>query len=471
VHVPPDLRERLLEIRELPSTKRWSRFEALLYTLFKRGHFRVERASGAARRRQLDLVASTRDSVYFVEAKWHKEPLGPGDVDGLFSRLDGAAPGTIGVLVSPSGFTDGLIHEVKELRRKSVLLFGPGDIADVFAAPDALRPRLRRKLDHFRVVGDVLVGANDAPLGDPPSRFALNPPPIVLDPDGRQLPWVSSPGNYGSFVFADELTDVDWTPRRGRGASIDFRPDVWSIKSLTDLLDELHERAWLTLGATWSIEQFDTNWHGFGHASLIDALRSYGQRYQLVNHVHHTEQVCITDSFNGMLVVLNVDVSAQADRSCSSANLSIHLGGVPVDAEPYERLAEVVADDGPLEFRVLEGPAVSQFFVPREGSHVSPVAFVVEERPDDEEFPLWVRGIVVENPYPNGIRFEEGDGRWWPDGMNDSRLMVCHLSSWHPWREAPAGYAMRHIEWAYTTDYAIVRPVADWRGELRARGV
>jgi hypothetical protein len=79
-----------------------------------------------------------------------------------------------------------------------------------------------------------------------------------------------------------------------------------------------------------------------------------------------------------------------------------------------------------------------------------------------------VKGIVVENPYPDGFRFED-DERWWPAGMNDSELIVCRLSSWHPWHEIPESYEMRFVEWAFTTDYAVIRPVADWNGELRRR--
>jgi hypothetical protein len=93
MHWARDLRERFLEITAFESKARWAPFEALLAALFKRGHFRVERESKAAAPRQLDLAASSRGSAYLVEAKWKTRPLTVGDLDGLYARLDGTAPG------------------------------------------------------------------------------------------------------------------------------------------------------------------------------------------------------------------------------------------------------------------------------------------------------------------------------------------------------------------------------------------
>ena len=473
MHRAPDLRDKLLQIAPLQSKTRWSRFESLLYALFKRGHFRVERDSHAAGRRQLDLVASDQMATYFVEAKWKRRPVGPGDLDGLHARLAGSPAATIGVLVSPSGFTSGVPEEVIRRKERPVLLLGPQELGEALDDPWSLRRILKRKLDHLQVVGEVLVGPNDVPLGER-SRFVRTEEPArVVRPDGRELSWITSGGDYGNFIFTQELTDVDWTTRRGHGASVDFRPTLFSVEEFSSIVNELQDRGWLTGGATWIVEQAETTWHGFGCASLIDALQNWRKRYAGLDHVHHTEQFAITDSFDGRLIVLNGDVSAHERRDVSNLNLSLHLPGIPADPEPLTRLAEVVHDDEPVEFRVLSGRAVERLNVRAEHEQLAdPVALIVEARSDDERFPYWVKGLAVPNPHFGMDREALTDEeQWWPTAIRESELVVCALSSWHPLGEHPDSYELRFIEWATTSDYAVIRYVADWRGELRGSPV
>ena len=54
----------------------------------------------------------------------------------------------------------------------------------------------------------------------------------------------------------------------------------------------------------------------------------------------------------------------------------------------------------------------------------------------------------------------------WPGGIGDSELVVCTLARWHPWGDVPERYELRAVEWAHTTEFAVVRVVANWRGEL-----
>lgn len=148
MHRPSDLRARFAELGLLDSRKRWEPFERLIATLFKRGYFKTERASHAAGRRQLDLVASRRGGfVYMVEAKWKKRPLATGDLDGLYARLDGAPPPTVGVLISPSGFQSGVLSEVVRKKQRPVLLIGPEELVAVLEDPRSLARTLQRKLD------------------------------------------------------------------------------------------------------------------------------------------------------------------------------------------------------------------------------------------------------------------------------------------------------------------------------------
>jgi hypothetical protein len=469
MHSAPDLRERFLEISALESKARWLPFEALLATLFKRGHFRIERQSKAAGPRQLDLVASRRGSAYLVEAKWKARPLAVGDIDGLYARLEGTSPTTIGVLISPSGFARGLVREVIRRKSRPVLLLGPNELLDALEDPSGLGHMLGRKLDHFLVTGEVLVGPNAAEFGGP-SRSTWGHQPYFVATDGTPVPWVSCDGGYGNFLFALELADVDWVPAGGKGVCLDFQPAIYDQAALTSLISELIEVGWLSVGATWAIEQFDTNWHGLGCPSFVEAMQRWHERYESLDHVHHTEQFCITDSLDERLFALSGDVSADDERECGILNLSLHLSGIPLEPAPFEHLAQIVGDDGPIYYRPLARKSVSAMGMRGRQSDLSePLAYVVESDLEDVRYPRWVSGLVIKNPFrgvtPEGV--EELD---WPSGVRDSEVVVCSLGQWHPWDEVPESYELRRAEWADTTEFSVIRFVVQWQGELRPRG-
>jgi hypothetical protein len=466
VHRPPDLRARLAELVLLDSNKRWQLFERLIATLFTRGHFRTERASHAAGRRQLDLVASRRGGVvYMVEAKWKKRPLAVGDIDGVFARLDSAPPQTVGVLISPSGFQSGVVTEIVKRKQRPVLLIGPEELVAVLEEPRSLARTLQRKLDHFMVTGDVLVGSNDTDFNAASSSTWGLRQPYLIDENGTPLRWIRSDSGFGEFVFAQELADIDWAPAGGHGVSLDLQPGVQSEADLIQLVDELVQGGWLSVGATWAIEQFNATWHGLGWSTFVEAVGSAERRYQEIDHVHHTEQFCLTDSLDGQLVVLTGDLSAGRERSCFHSNLCFHLQGVPLDPEPFSHLAEAIGDEGPVHWRPMAKRSVESAGFRREHRLLEPIAYVVEDHPADERDPVWVRGVVVANPF--GGERPEGADQWeWPAGLTDTALVVCSLGQWHPWLDFPEAYELRNVEWAHTTDFAVVRGVADWRGEL-----
>jgi Restriction endonuclease len=467
------LRARLLELAGQPPARRWQTFEALVADLFKRAHFRIERESRAAGPRQLDLAASRRGAVYLVEAKWKSRPLTTGDVDGLYARLAGTAPQTVGVMISPSGFTKGVREEVARRKDRPVLLVGPRELVESLDDPRSVAQMLQRKLDHLNVTGEVLVGPNETiRTSTTQSTWGLRQP-FAVDADGSRLPWVTSGGGYGQFVFAVELADVDWVPSGGRGVCLDLEPAADSEHALIEFVEELAAHGYVSVGATWVIEQFDTAWHGFGWTPFIDAVAAWRLRYEAVGHVHHTEQFCLADSLDGRLLVLSGDVSADDQRVCRSINLSFHLQGIPLDPAEFIHLAEVAGDFAPTHWRPLSGRSVETAGLlrpdRRERLDVEPVAFVVEEDPHDSRDRVWVRGLVITNPFPD--RRPRGvDPLEWPAGIGESELVVCSLGQWHPWGDVPDRYELRAAEWANTTEFSVVRVTADWRGELTRRG-
>lgn len=466
MHRAADLRAELAALALLDAKHRWQPFEGLVASLFKRGHFRIERASRAAGDRQLDLVASRRGSVYMVEAKWHDRALAVDEIDGLYGRLDGSAPATIGVLISPSGFSDGLKAEIRRKKGRPVLLIGPTELAAVLEDPRSLASTLQRKLDHFLVTGEVQVGSNDADFtGVSSSTWGLRQP-YLIDTEGTRLPWIRSDSGFGEFVFTQELADVDWVPGGGYGVSLDLQPGLHSERGLIDLVNELVQGGWLSVGAAWTIEQFNASWHGLGWEQFLHAIVSSEERYEEIDHVHHREAFCLTDSLDGRLLVLTGDLSASPERASFHSNLCFHLQGVPLDPEPFSHLADVIGDEGPLYWRPMARRSVESVGFRRERRILDPVAYVVEDAPEDEHDPVWVRGLVIANPFggeePDGV-----DPLEWPAGVNETALIVCSLGQWHPWTDKPERYELRNVEWAHTTDASVVRVVADWRGELK----
>jgi hypothetical protein len=468
LHRPPDLRAQLSDLAPLMPAQRWRRFEDLIENLFKRGHFRTERKSQVAGARQIDLVASRGAVVYLVEVKWESEPVDVGGIDGLYARLDGTPATTTGVFVSPSGFTSGLRAELIRRKGRPILLVGPQELVDVLDDPRSLAQMLQRKFQHYHVTGEVLVGPNGVDLADSvPSTWGIRQP-YLISADGRQLPWISSAGGFGEFVFAQELVDVDWVPSEGRGVCLDLRPSAATQEAVLDLVNELVAQGWLSVGATWVLEQFDTAWHGLGWSSFVDAIVDWDGRYESLVHVHHREQFCIGDSLDGRLLVLTGDLSAREERACHSANLSFHLQGIPLDPEPYLHLAESIGDDTPAYWRPLSERSIHSVGLWRRSEYfelvLDPVAFVVEEHSGDAD-PVWVRGLVITNPFAQGAP-EGVDELEWPGGLRDTELVVCSLGQWHPLGEAPERYELRAIEWTNTTEFSVVRVVGDWRGEL-----
>jgi hypothetical protein len=463
-----ELRARLSALARLRPAERSQAFEGLLADVFKRAQFRIERASGAARPRQLDLAASRRGGpVYLVEAKWKTRALDVGDVDGLYARLEGTPPTTTGVLIGPSGFSSGLKDEVVRRKSRPVLLVGGQELLAAVDDPRTLAPMLQRKLEHFQLTGDVLLDDERVDLAaDASSRWRIRQP-ILVDREGVLMPWVASGGGYGQFAFALELADIDWVPSGGRGVSLDLGPQVESQAELVALVEELVDGGWLTAGATWVFEQADTNWHGFGWSTFIEAVSRWEERYQDAERLHHTEQFCLVDSLGGHLLVVSGDLSAREDRSCRRVGISFHVQGVPLDSEPFTQLAESIGEEGVVYWRPLDGRSVHTIGLrhePYDAIELAPVAYVVEHDPEDAD-PFWVRGIVVANPF-NDAPERVVDPLKWPAGIGESQFVICSLGQWHPWSDTPERYELRFVEWANTTDFSVVRVVGDWRGEL-----
>jgi hypothetical protein len=450
--------------------QRGYQLEVLLEQLFRRAHFRVDRNPSAAKPRQTDLVARYGDTWYVIESKWEAQPADVGVFDGVRSRLDRtASPAAIGVIVSVNGFSDSAVEDLRVRRdRGPILLFGEKELRQVLSSPRSLINVLQVKREQLITHGSVHLAATPKP------RRRRRPPTDLpgaevrlLDLDRQPLPYVTSGGGFGEFVFVQEMPDVDWAFGSGSGVSLDVPVRPYDENGIMELLCRLNSMGWISAEPRWTIQQSSANWHGIGAREFIQALRAWKLRDESLHDAHHTEQVTYFDTCEGGgFYTLTGSIAVHSSRAVYDCRLSFQLPGVPVDLQPIRHLFEQFDAAAYSHFRPLSSPAVDRH-LPEAGWELDPVGYVVshsdfdlDEAQGDAEPAEWVTGLVVRNPLRStggSPTAEELPGR-----AAESELLMCALRSHHPLDKPKARYNLDGWEYARSSDALVLRPVADW---------
>jgi Restriction endonuclease len=442
--------------------------EGIVARLFRRARFGVDLDPGAARPRQTDLVATGGNETYLIETKWRATAVDVADLDELRTRLGRATPGAIGILISISGFAATAIDDLSEHRDRLILLIDGDELERSISGSTDLKGMLIEKRDAMRIHGEVQIGPSRRQRVSRRQALQNDPLPgdayIVL-PDGSRPAWFAAGGGFGHFTFARNVTDPDWVPAPGSSVSVDIRLQVESVDDIVRVLTELSALRFSTGDGHWCIQQSSTNWHGTGAGSLVEALGRWEERYQGIDDIHHTEEVCYQDVCDDGFYTLTFDVSASEKRRVWNANLSMQLVGVPLDHEPIRELCRTFKVEQGVHFR----PRVEKVL---KRSHLlgsAPVplevcAFIVEEQVRDAECEEWVAGIVVANPFlkenaSGDERFDDPDLRRY---LLQSEILVCGLGSWHPIDKLERCYRLHRCEWGWTSDALVVLMSADW---------
>ena len=255
--------------------RRGYQLEVLLEELFRQAHFRVDRNASIAKPRQTDLVARYGDTWYLIEAKWHNGPADAEVFDSVRARLDRAASSSvIGVIISVNGFTASAVEDLRVRRdRGSILLFGEEELTQVLRTPRSLVNLLQVKREELITHGRVHLAA--APKPRRRRRPATDLPGAetrLLGADLQPLPYVTSGGGFGEFVFVQELPDVDWAFGNGSGVSLDAQVSVFNEDGIVELLCGLDSMGWNSGEPRWNIQQSGANWHGGGAREFVEAL-------------------------------------------------------------------------------------------------------------------------------------------------------------------------------------------------------
>lgn len=453
--------ERLTQVTD--DSKRGLEFETFIGSLFKHEHFQVTHNAGTAAPRQVDLLATRGADTFLVETKWWKnKKAGIDAVDSLIARVESTAANVIGVLVSHSGFTTPAVERVMAKAQRPILLVN-GDEVERLARGEGITRLLERKKS--ALTSHRAVVFTDAPPkrsrgGRRGSLPRAHENFVFVDTDARSQ-WLASGGDFGRFVFARDLPDIDWVPGGGAGVSLDLAPSVADEGELLALLHRLNDMGWITPDASWSIQQSTANWHGMGAPAFVEALPEWPKRYE-GREVHGTEEFCYFDVCGAGFYTLTGSIAAYKPRWVRGCRLSFQLPGVPLDVGPYRELFTTFELQEPAFYRPRNEPSVAIRHLSRESAVLTPIAYVVEEecRGDTKDDPeQWATGIVVHNPI-RGMSAEP-DG-WLPAVAVESEYLVCDLRSWHPLSRPKSAYRVWLSEAAWTSDALVLRVLADW---------
>lgn len=447
-------------------------FERLVASILGRNHFEVELNPGAARPRQVDLIATRGDDIYLIETKWQQDKANIDDVDSLYTRLDSVPPSVTGLFVSHAGFTPEAVDRVCERSSRPVVLVTGKELEQALDRDGDFPSFLRRKAYALRVHRKVPLdeevrqapprpGTQSNPADLPPSNRAF----VLLD--GSRPRWLRCDGSFARFTFVPELQDIDWVPGGGLGATLDIVLPRQEQREFVAHLREIAGMGWVTPKGCWSIQQSTAVWHGFGADALVEALHAWERRYEGLE-THHTEELCYADECDDGFYTLVAQVSADKRRIVWQAELSFQLRGIPLDTGPYRQLYDHFRLNGPVYFRPRNKNSLTRGEPPRTSKRlvIKPLAYVVAlDNLVPGENDEWVAGIVVESPVFEGQSRSRRPPKWVPEMVTRSGYLICALRSWHLLGNPKSVYELWNFEWAWTSDALVVQALADWQDE------
>lgn len=402
--VGEQMAEKFEALRTDPdSASRGIGLESLLAELFGREHFRVEK-DFVADGRQVDLFVIRGDLRLLVEAKWTKRRSQQDVIDAMRARLETAAPGVVGLVVSMSGFSSKVVARVERSAERPILLMDGEEVEQVLAHGGGVYSLVQSKMDQLLRNRRAAVGLESRPsavwLRDLPEAGLK-----IVDLDGREHPWWESRGDFSQVVNSLASPDQSWA--REGGTRLNLRLGIRDAVELVGLLKRLTQLGWITTEGAWRIEQQGVVWAGLGPAEFGRQLTDWEPRY-LGRRLHHSEVAMYVDESEDGMLTLTADLSARPERMLRWCELSFMLPGIPLDPTPYAGLmAELPVMNTP-SFEILnEDPVCRNRFLPRgKPRRARPLAYLVRDgslRPSDGPSVRWVEGIVAADPTAHGL--------------------------------------------------------------------
>ncbi|SNQ52187.1 hypothetical protein FRACA_950006 [Frankia canadensis] len=146
--------ERLESIAAMPPHERGRCFEAWLIGVLDRAGLQPWPAF-RPKGEEIDGSFLRWGRTYLLEAKWHGKPIPASTIYQFKGKVDGKLTGTIGVMVSMSGYSNNAVEALRHGKELNVILFGE---QDVYAAEtDGIEAVLDFKLRAAAQFGDPYV--------------------------------------------------------------------------------------------------------------------------------------------------------------------------------------------------------------------------------------------------------------------------------------------------------------------------
>ncbi|MFJ7212212.1 restriction endonuclease [Amycolatopsis sp. NPDC098790] len=448
--------------------KRGRDLEEFAAEMFRQHHFEVTRNPRTARPRQTDVLATRDGEIYLIECKWRSTKADIDDIDSLRSRLRRTERRVVGVLISFEGFTGSVVSDVEQHRSQPVLLISGDELRLAAIGLVPLSELLWRKRDALLTNGTVLLDEPDAKR--PKTRHIGLPVANLqfMQSDGKRSQVIECAGEFGQFVFAHELPDIDWVAADGYGVTLDVAPRGLDEYGLLELVGKLAALGWATPDARWSVQQANRNWHGLGSAAFAEQLPRWDQRAKTPG-AYDSEEICYLDRCDGGFYTLTANLAADRSRRATMITLSFQLEGIPLDSAPLVHLCRSIGVHEGLYWRPRGDRSVTRSRESRPlVADVRPLAYLVGPAGLVADDPTeWVSGIVIANPF---IAEPADAGRAeLPDGLallEESEHLVCALAEHHRLGDLSRySYYLRSLEYARTSEALVCRPVANWRSE------
>ncbi|MER7701659.1 restriction endonuclease [Kitasatospora sp. NPDC097605] len=432
--------------------------ERLLDQLFRRAHFTVKHNPPTADR-QIDLMISSRDGTFLIEAKWEATPADIGVADNLRVRVKEVGRQAVGVLVTVGGITGPCAERIVRYREEAlILVLDEADIRVLLEDPHELAGMLAYKRMQLEMFGHVHLGIG----GTHRSRGERSQGQVLPDStrqivsaDGKPLPVIDAPGSVTPAVFTLDLPDLDWLYPSGFGVSLDVPLGSRSENELLGALHRLNDLGWLSRHAHWTIQKDDRVWHGIGARSLAVTLREWRDRLVDDSRDGHGESVILFDQIEDGCFCVTARLACDESRWILRAHLEFLLPGVPVDQGPLHQLVQQFGVPLRGFYRPLSRKSVvrGSFDLPRPVLQV--VGLITEEGGDG----TWVAGVIAKNPFFEALSEQAPDG--WPWELASSGILVCALRSQHRVDE-PKEYELWSWEYTAAADSTAIKITAEW---------
>lgn len=152
------LRADLTALTHLAPQPRGYAFEKFLKELFDT-YGLAAREAFQLRGEQIDGSFLLGTETYLLEAKWHGEPMGIGELHAFHGKVEQKAAWTRGLFVSYSGFTEVGLHAFG--RGKRVICMDGFDLDDALTREIPMNHVLERKVRHAAETGEPFVRVRD----------------------------------------------------------------------------------------------------------------------------------------------------------------------------------------------------------------------------------------------------------------------------------------------------------------------